>query len=132
MFVPFVARPASPRSSSPSTRHSSAANTRSRLVSAIGQVSRLGSPSSATLGIVANERRAGKGAAVTERDLPPEASELPTAKAFVIRLTRETGPSLEPFAGRVEHVASGRRARFGDFAAFRAAVTRLLTEAMRS
>ena len=62
----------------------------------------------------------------------PEAPELPTEKAFVLQLTRETGPSLEPFAGRVEHVASGRRLRFGDFAAFRAAVTRLLSEARQS
>jgi hypothetical protein len=62
----------------------------------------------------------------------PEAPELPTDKAFVVQLTRETGPGLEPFAGRVEHIASGRRLRFGDFAAFRAAVTRLLAEARRS
>ena len=61
----------------------------------------------------------------------PEAPELPTEKAFVVQLTRETSPSLEPFAGRVEHVASGRRLRFGDFAEFRAAVTCLLAEAMR-
>ena len=61
----------------------------------------------------------------------PEAPELPTEKALVLQLTRETGPSLEPFAGRVEHIASGRRLRFGDFAAFRAAVTRLLAETRR-
>ena len=59
----------------------------------------------------------------------PEAPELPTEKAFVLQLTRETGPSLEPFAGRVEHVATGRRLRFEDFATFRAALTRLLAEA---
>ena len=58
-----------------------------------------------------------------------EPPELPTEKAFVLQLTRETGPGLEPFAGRVEHVASGRRLRFEDFAAFRAAVVRLLAEA---
>jgi len=58
----------------------------------------------------------------------PEAPELPTEKAFVVQLTRGTGPSLEPFAGRVEHIASGRRLRFGDFAAFQAAMTRLLVE----
>jgi hypothetical protein len=63
---------------------------------------------------------------------PSGAPELPPEKAFVLQLTRETGPSLEPFVGRVEHVASGRRVRFGDFAAFRAAVTRLLAEAGRS
>jgi len=62
----------------------------------------------------------------------PEAPQLPTEKAFVLQLTHETGPSLEPFAGRVEHVASGRRLRFEDFATFRAAVTRLLAETMRS
>jgi len=59
----------------------------------------------------------------------PEVHELPTEKAFVLQLTRETGATLKPFAGRVEHVASGRRVRFGNFAAFRAAVARLLTEA---
>ena len=61
----------------------------------------------------------------------PDAPELPTEKAFVVQLTRETGPGLEPFAGRVEHIASGRRLRFGDLAAFRAAVMRLLEEARR-
>lgn len=58
-----------------------------------------------------------------------EAPELPTEKAFVLQLSRETGPTLEPFAGRVEHLATGRRLRFESFAAFRAAVVRLLTEA---
>jgi len=62
----------------------------------------------------------------------PEAPQLPTEKAFVLQLTCETGPSLEPFAGRVEHVASGRRLRFADFAGFRAAVARLLTETTQS
>jgi len=56
-----------------------------------------------------------------------EAPELPTAKAFVVQLSRETGPTLEPFAGRVEHLATGRRARF--FEDFQAAVIRLLAEA---
>ena len=68
----------------------------------------------------------------TDVNSSPEAPELPTEKAFVVQLTRETGPGLEPFAGRVEHIASGRRLRFGDFAAFRAAVTRLLSEVTRS
>ena len=62
----------------------------------------------------------------------PEAPELPTEKAFVVQLTRDTGSNLEPFAGRVEHITSGRRLRFGDFAAFRDAVARLLVEVGRS
>jgi hypothetical protein len=57
------------------------------------------------------------------------APELPTGKAFVLQLSRDTGPTLRPFAGRVEHLASGRRARFASFEDFRAAVTRLLAEA---
>ena len=56
------------------------------------------------------------------------APELPTGKAFVLQLSRETGPTLEPFAGRVEHLATGRRARFATFEEFQAAVIRLLSE----
>ena len=58
--------------------------------------------------------------------LPPEAPELPTERAFVLQVSRETGPNLEPFSGRVEHLATGRRARFENFEDFRAAVIRLL------
>ena len=60
---------------------------------------------------------------------PPEAPELPTEKGFLIQLSRDTGPALTPFAGRVEHLASGRRLRFGNFADFQAAVSRLLAAA---
>ena len=59
----------------------------------------------------------------------PSSPELPTGKAFVLQLSRETGPTLAPFAGRVEHLATGRRIRFETFADFQAAVIRLLTEA---
>jgi hypothetical protein len=59
----------------------------------------------------------------------PEAPELPTGKAFVLQLRRETGPTLEPFSGRIEHLASGRRLKFESFAAFQAAVSQLLTKA---
>ena len=54
--------------------------------------------------------------------------ELPMDKAFVLQLSRETGPTLKPFTGRVEHLASGRRLRFDDVAGLQAALTRLLTE----
>jgi hypothetical protein len=59
----------------------------------------------------------------------PTATELPTRMAFVLQLSRDTGPTLEPFAGRVEHLATGRRARFESFEDFQMAVTRLLDEA---
>ena len=58
-----------------------------------------------------------------------EAPELPTGKAFVLQLSRDTGPALRPFAGRVEHLATGRRARFASIEDFQAAVIRLLSEA---
>ena len=62
---------------------------------------------------------------------PVEGTELPTDKAFVLQLSRDTGPTLESFAGRVEHLGSGRRLRFESLAAFQAAVAQLLIEAQR-
>lgn len=58
--------------------------------------------------------------------LPEEADELPTDKGFLVQLARDTGPTLVPFAGRVEHLASGHRLRFANVAEFRAALTQLL------
>ena len=58
----------------------------------------------------------------------PEAPELPTDKAFVLQLSRDTGPMREPFTGRVEHLATGRRLRFESFADFQSAVIRLLSD----
>jgi hypothetical protein len=37
---------------------------------------------------------------------------LPVWKAFVLQFSRETGGQTGPFAGRVEHMSSGRRAHF--------------------
>ena len=42
-----------------------------------------------------------------------EASALPVWKAFVVQFTDETGAQTETFSGRVEHLSSGRRGRFG-------------------
>jgi hypothetical protein len=38
---------------------------------------------------------------------------LPAWKAFVVQFSRETTPHRGAFSGRVEHISSGRRARFG-------------------
>jgi hypothetical protein len=62
----------------------------------------------------------------------PELPELPTGKAFVLQLSRETGPTLRPFTGRVEHLVTGRRLRFESLTAFQAALIRLLTETEHS
>ena len=53
-----------------------------------------------------------------ERDRLAAASEkgelptLPVYKAFVVQFTRETRTQGGIFSGRVEHMSSGRRARF--------------------
>lgn len=39
--------------------------------------------------------------------------ELPTWKAFVVQFNRESGSATGIVAGRVEHLSSGSRARFG-------------------
>lgn len=59
---------------------------------------------------------------------PPVGPELPVGKAFVLQLSRETGPALAPLAGRVEHLSTGRRVRFGSVEELMAALTRLLRE----
>jgi hypothetical protein len=37
---------------------------------------------------------------------------LPAWKAFVVQFSRESGAEADVFAGRVEHLSSGRRVRF--------------------
>ena len=61
----------------------------------------------------------------------PESPELPTGRVFVLHLSRDTGPALQPFTGRVEHLSTGRRVRFDSFEDFRAAVIRFLDEGKR-
>ncbi len=54
----------------------------------------------------------------TDRDRPAPASEkgevpsLSVYKAFVVQFTRDTRSKAGIFAGRVEHMSSGRRTRF--------------------
>jgi hypothetical protein len=46
-------------------------------------------------------------------DPSPEAiPELPAWKAFVVQFSRDTGTKPGVLSGRVEHLSSGRRARF--------------------
>jgi len=58
----------------------------------------------------------------------PISPALPTWKAFVIQLSQETTPKSGIFAGRVEHLASGRRERFASGKELLSAVMRLLRE----
>lgn len=75
-----------------------------------------------------NSSAALRDAAASLRDAAASGPELPSTKAFVLQLTRATGPTLEPFAGRVEHLSTGRRTRFETVEGFLAALRRLLIE----
>jgi hypothetical protein len=59
---------------------------------------------------------------------PVEAPTLPAWKAFVVQLSLDTVPGSTVFAGRVEHLGSGRRARFDSKQELLAIVERLLRE----
>jgi hypothetical protein len=60
-----------------------------------------------------------------EQDVP----RFPAEKAFVLQLTRDTGSTLHPFAGRLEHLSTCRRERFETLEDFLTALKRLLEEA---
>jgi len=53
---------------------------------------------------------------------------LPYANAFVVQFTAETDARLEHAGGRVEHLQSGRRARFASTADLLACMVSLLTD----
>ena len=60
---------------------------------------------------------------------PPEGGivpALPVWKAFVVQFSRETRARSGPFAGRVEHMSSGRRARFASAQQLVAALRKLI------
>ena len=53
---------------------------------------------------------------------------LPAWKAFAVQFSRESGTCSQVFSGRVEHLNSGRRARFGSRQELLAVLERLLAE----
>ena len=53
---------------------------------------------------------------------------LPVWKAFVVQFSRDTRARRGPFAGRVEHMSSGRRARFASADQLVAALRKLIGE----
>jgi len=53
---------------------------------------------------------------------------LPSWKAFVIQLSHDTTPESGIFAGRIEHLGSGRRQRFASGKELLATVMRLLSD----
>jgi len=70
----------------------------------------------------------------TRKAPPPAASEsedvpaLPVWKAFVVQFSRETRTQTGIFSGRIEHLSSGRRARFGSKEELFAAVDKMLDQ----
>ena len=57
-----------------------------------------------------------------------EVPALPVWKAFVVQFSRETTPRARTFSGRVEHMSSGRRARFASRRELLTAFEKLLGE----
>jgi len=60
-----------------------------------------------------------------------EVPSLPAWKAFVVQFSRETNPRAGTFSGRVEHMSSGRQARFASKRELFAALEKLLGERER-
>jgi hypothetical protein len=59
---------------------------------------------------------------------PPGAPTLPAWKAFAVQFSTETSPECQVFSGRVEHLNSGRRARFVSKQELFAVLERMLRE----
>ena len=57
-----------------------------------------------------------------------ELQTLPVWKAFVVQFSSETNPRTRTFSGRVEHMSSGRRARFASSRELVAVLGKLLRE----
>lgn len=66
-----------------------------------------------------------------DSDQPDRGEEprLPSWKSFVIQLSHDTTPASGIFAGRIEHLGSGRRHRFASGKELLSMVMRLLREA---
>ena len=75
-------------------------------------------------------RRATHRSRATPRDgAPPKpVPELPAWKAFVVQFSREAGTQAGIFSGRVEHLSSGRRARFNSAEELLTILRKLLDE----
>lgn len=58
------------------------------------------------------------------RDVPT----LPVWKAFVVQFSRDTRATDGPFAGRIEHMSSGRRAPFYSAEEFMAAMRTMIEQ----
>jgi len=72
-------------------------------------------------------RRSGRPGASPRREAG-DVPTLPAWKAFVVQLSRDTAPGSGIFAGRVEHLNSGRQARFDSPQSLLAVLDRLLRD----
>ncbi len=67
---------------------------------------------SATLSHMKSQECRGERGSDAERAPSDTTPQLPAWKAFVVQFSRDTGTGSGVWAGRVEHLSSGRRARF--------------------
>ena len=66
----------------------------------------------------------GPASSASEEEIPA----LPVWKAFVVQFSRETRTKTGIFSGRIEHLSSGRRARFATTEELLAALGKMLDE----
>jgi len=69
----------------------------------------------------------GPGSRLASSD-PEDIPALPAWKAFVVQFTRDTGTRSGTFSGRVEHMSSGRRARFASREELLAALEKMIDQ----
>lgn len=76
------------------------------------------------------DRKASQRSSKPSAPAPPAQNlpELPAWKAFVVQFNRETQAHGATFGGRIEHLSSGRRARFESAGDLLAALEKLLAE----
>jgi hypothetical protein len=60
------------------------------------------------------------------RDDSADGPRLPYAKAFVVQFAADTDPALEHASGRIEHLQTGRQARFASMTDLVARIAALL------
>jgi hypothetical protein len=83
-------------------------------------------PTSTNIPVVTHPK--GTGEEEEERRRRKPIPELPAWKAFVVQFSREACTQAGVFSGRVEHLSSGRRARFSSKEELLAILAKLLDE----
>jgi hypothetical protein len=64
----------------------------------------------------------------TRQTLAQQAPALPTNRAFVVQFSRQVGESSDHWAGRIEHIVSGRATHFTSWAELQTFMKQILAQ----